>query len=54
MVAATTDCVDDTILLRVQVEGEGVVCHEGTRSCFTKAIEIGVEPSQAARQEVRG
>lgn len=54
VIAATTDCDRDTILFRVEVEGAGVVCHEGTRSCFTKAIEIGVEPSQAARPEVRG
>jgi phosphoribosyl-ATP pyrophosphohydrolase/phosphoribosyl-AMP cyclohydrolase len=41
VIEATTDCDRDTILLRVEVEGEGVVCHEGTRSCFTKAIEVG-------------
>jgi len=38
VVAASTDCDVDTILLRVQVEGGGVVCHEGTRSCFTKDL----------------
>ena len=54
VVAATTDCDHDTILLRVQVEGEGLVCHEGTRSCFTKTIDIGAESSQAIGQEVRG
>jgi phosphoribosyl-AMP cyclohydrolase len=24
----------------VNVEGDGLVCHEGTVSCFTKPIEI--------------
>jgi phosphoribosyl-AMP cyclohydrolase len=35
LVAATTDCDRDTVLLQVEVEGAGLVCHEGTRSCFT-------------------
>lgn len=38
LVAAVTDCDHDTLLLRVKVEGAGVVCHEGTRSCFTRSI----------------
>ncbi len=38
--SATTDCDHDTVLLRVRVEGEGVVCHEGTRSCFTKPLPM--------------
>jgi phosphoribosyl-ATP pyrophosphohydrolase/phosphoribosyl-AMP cyclohydrolase len=37
----TTDCDFDTVLLRVTVEGDGVVCHEGTRSCFTRGLEGG-------------
>lgn len=38
LVSATTDCDRDTILLAVQVEGLGVVCHQGTRSCFTEPV----------------
>ncbi len=38
--SASTDCDRDTVLLRVRVEGEGVVCHEGTRSCFTKPLPL--------------
>jgi phosphoribosyl-ATP pyrophosphohydrolase/phosphoribosyl-AMP cyclohydrolase len=38
VVSAATDCDVDTILLRVKVEGDGLVCHEGTRSCFTKEM----------------
>ena len=38
--SAATDCDFDTVLLRVRVEGEGVVCHEGTRSCFTKPLPV--------------
>jgi len=40
VVSASTDCDRDTLLFRVEVEGEGVVCHEGTRSCFTKEISL--------------
>ena len=29
-----TDCDDDTVLLKVRREGNGQVCHTGTRSCF--------------------
>ncbi len=40
IVSAATDCDNDTVLCRVKVEGDGLVCHEGTRSCFTKPIEV--------------
>jgi phosphoribosyl-AMP cyclohydrolase len=36
--ALTTDCDHDSVLVRVQVEGEGNVCHQGTRSCFTRPL----------------
>ncbi len=38
LVSATIDCDRDTLLLQVEVEGAGLVCHEGTRSCFTRPI----------------
>ena len=28
------DCDDDTVLLKVAREGDGNVCHTGSRSCF--------------------
>ena len=40
LIAAATDCDRDTVLLQVRVLGEGVVCHEGTRSCFTKNLPL--------------
>ena len=40
VVSAATDCDNDTLLFRVVVEGDGLVCHEGTVSCFTKNIEM--------------
>ena len=29
-----TDCDEDTVLLKVSREGDGNVCHTGTRTCF--------------------
>jgi phosphoribosyl-AMP cyclohydrolase len=47
IINAATDCDNDTLLFRVEVEGDGLVCHEGTVSCFTKKILL------PAAQEVR-
>jgi phosphoribosyl-AMP cyclohydrolase len=38
VIEASTDCDNDTLLFKVEVEGDGLVCHEGTVSCFTKKI----------------
>lgn len=38
LVSACADCDRDTLLLQVEVEGAGLVCHEGARSCFTKPL----------------
>src|ERR1051326_3331293 len=43
VISAATDCDRDTLLLRVEVEGAGVVCHRGTRSCFTESIPLKSE-----------
>ncbi len=43
LITAATDCDSDTILCRVEVEGAGVVCHTGTRSCFTTPLPLGGE-----------
>jgi len=40
VISICTDCDRDTLLVRVEVEGAGVVCHRGTRSCFTEAIAL--------------
>jgi phosphoribosyl-ATP pyrophosphohydrolase/phosphoribosyl-AMP cyclohydrolase len=41
---AATDCDTDTVLCKVRVEGDGLVCHEGTRSCFTKSMTFSGAP----------
>jgi phosphoribosyl-AMP cyclohydrolase len=40
VIAASTDCDNDTLLFRVEVEGDGLVCHEGTVSCFTRPVSL--------------
>lgn len=50
VVDAWTDCDRDTVLLRVHVLGEGKVCHNGTRSCFTQELPVG-NALGAAQQE---
>jgi phosphoribosyl-AMP cyclohydrolase len=40
VIDASTDCDQDTLLFRVQVEGDGLVCHEGTVSCFTRPLPV--------------
>jgi phosphoribosyl-AMP cyclohydrolase len=53
IVSAFMDCDRDTLLLRVEVEGAGLVCHRGTRSCFTEGIPLrapettGPDPKEA-------
>jgi len=41
LISASTDCDNDSVLVQVNVEGDGLVCHEGTRSCFTKPLVTG-------------
>ena len=48
VLSAYTDCDRDTLLLRVEVEGPGVVCHRGTRSCFTEALPVRQPESEAS------
>jgi len=38
VVSMATDCDRDSLLIKARVLGAGVVCHEGTRSCFNKPI----------------
>ncbi len=56
LISVATDCDNDTVLCRVRVEGDGLVCHEGTRSCFTKPMQFTSAPastSPASTSEVK-
>ena len=50
LISCQTDCDRDTLLLRVQVEGAGLVCHHGTRSCFTDPVPFPVADSPVETQ----
>jgi phosphoribosyl-ATP pyrophosphohydrolase/phosphoribosyl-AMP cyclohydrolase len=49
VVSAATDCDQDTLLFHVVVEGDGLVCHEGTVSCFTRQLEMPATAIMEAR-----
>jgi len=51
VIEAATDCDQDTLLFQVEVEGDGLVCHEGTVSCFTRPIPTATSIENAARQD---
>lgn len=40
VVSAQADCDLDTVLCRVKVEGQGLVCHTGTRTCFNTELPV--------------
>jgi phosphoribosyl-AMP cyclohydrolase len=40
VMSARADCDLDTILCRVKVEGKGVVCHTGKRTCFNTELPV--------------
>jgi phosphoribosyl-AMP cyclohydrolase len=42
---ARVDCDQDVVWLKVKVEGAGVACHTGARSCFYRALPLGQRPS---------
>ena len=50
VIEASIDCDRDSLLLRVEVEGSGVVCHRGTRSCFTESIRLQARELIAAEE----
>jgi phosphoribosyl-AMP cyclohydrolase len=37
------DCDQDAILLKVEMGGDAVACHQGYRSCFYRTIPLGEE-----------
>jgi phosphoribosyl-AMP cyclohydrolase len=54
IVSVATDCDNDTLLFRVEVEGDGLVCHEGTVSCFTRPIALDSSSDEDKREELHG
>lgn len=52
VLSASTDCDNDALLFHVEVEGDGMVCHEGTVSCFTKSIALQAAPVQPKAEPI--
>jgi phosphoribosyl-AMP cyclohydrolase len=40
-----TDCDQDVVWLKATIEGAGVACHTGERSCFYRTLPLGAPPS---------
>ena len=49
-----TDCDDDTVLLRVERQGDGNVCHTGERTCFFKSLDGGAAGAEHQAAERAG
>jgi phosphoribosyl-AMP cyclohydrolase len=49
VVEMRTDCDQDAIWLKAVVEGDGLACHTGARSCFYRKLPLGVPPSPSLR-----
>lgn len=41
VVEMRTDCDQDVVWMRVEVEGDGLACHTGRPSCFYRKLHIG-------------
>jgi phosphoribosyl-AMP cyclohydrolase len=54
IISTATDCDNDTLLFRVEVQGDGLVCHEGTVSCFTRPIALADSSEAEKKEEIRG
>jgi len=39
------DCDQDAVLLRVEMTGDAVACHQGYRSCFYRTVPLGTAPT---------
>lgn len=44
VVEIRVDCDQDALLLKVNINGDGVACHRGYRSCFYRTVTVGGTP----------
>jgi phosphoribosyl-AMP cyclohydrolase len=44
VVEVRTDCDQDVVWLKATVQGDGNACHTGARSCFYRALPLGIKP----------
>jgi phosphoribosyl-AMP cyclohydrolase len=43
-----TDCDQDVVWLRVTIDGDGLACHTGRRSCFYRVLPVATSDGAAA------
>ena len=48
--SVATDCDRDTLLLRVRVQGDGCICHQGSVSCFTQFVSCPAAEREGVSQ----
>lgn len=49
VVEMRTDCDQDAIWMKVRIDGHGVACHTGRRSCFYRTIPVPSASATSAR-----
>ena len=49
IVEVRTDCDQDVLWLKAKVQGDGLACHTGARSCFYRALPLGAKPTPGMR-----
>ena len=47
VVEMRTDCDQDVVLLKVQVQGRGATCHTGKRACFYRQVKAPASQGNA-------
>ena len=52
VVSIAVSCEGDALLLRVRVQGDGLVCHRGTFTCFT--VQVDLRAARPRRDGRRG
>lgn len=45
IVEMRVDCDQDAMWMKVRIEGAGVACHTGSKSCFYRIVAVGVPGS---------
>jgi len=48
VVEIRTDCDQDVVLIKVEVQGRGATCHTGKRACFYRKVDTDCEHSDTA------
>ncbi len=53
VVEMRTDCDQDVLWLKVEVEGNGVACHTKRRSCFYRSVSVTTSDVKASKLRFR-